>query len=190
MHGKLYKNKWLKENEIHFHPYLRKQEDTYFNSIATEIAKDTAVAYNPLLSYVWCDGNKNSLVRGNNYLYSYSAMNEFVDAIDYAATYLNNLKRDDINIVDKIVSNLVYIYWMLQTPSWRDKSKAKYYYGLKKRLGKFEQKYKDVWNYISLDDPHFAEMYISRYSMQYETEKFIPQETFKDFLKSIRKLAK
>ena len=188
MHGKLFKRSFIEDNKIQFHRHLRKQEDTYFNSIASEIAKDAAVAYNGLLSYVWCDDNKDSLTRNNNCLYSYNAMNEFVDAIDYAVEYLNSLQRDDVNIVDKVVGNILYVYWMLQTPSWRDKSKIKYFNALRKRVGKFEQKYRDVWNYLPIDDKHFAEMYISRYSMQYETEKFIPQETFKQFLKSIRKL--
>ena len=187
MHGKLFNRKFIADNSVHFHPYLRKQEDTYFNSIATEMAKDTAVAYNGLLSYVWSDDNKDSLTRSNNCLYGFSAMCEFVDAIDYAVDYLNKLQKEGVNIVDKVVGNLIYIYWMLQTPSWRDKSKKEYYNALMKRTGEFEQKYKDVWNYISTKDAHFAEMYITRYSMQYETEKFIPQETFDKFLKKIRK---
>ena len=187
MHGKLFKRSFINGNSIHFHPFLRKQEDTYFNSLATEMAKKTAVAYNGLLSYVWSDDNKNSLTRNDNFLYSYNAMCEFVDAIDYVVGYLNGLEREDISIVEKVIGNLVYIYWMLQTPSWRDKSKKEYYDALIKRTAQFEQKYRDVWNYISLDSAQFAEMYISRYSIQYETEKFIPQETFKQFLKNIRK---
>lgn len=189
MHGKLFRREFINENSIHFHPFLRKQEDTYFNSLATELSsKDKAIAYNGLLSYVWSDDNRNSLTRSNNNLYSYSAMCEFVDAIDYVCDYLNKLERDDISIVDKVVGNIVYIYWMLQTSSWRDKNKREYYKALRKRTGEFEKKYRDVWNYISTKDAHFAEMYISRYSSQYESEKFIPQETFDQFIRSIRRL--
>jgi hypothetical protein len=151
------------------------------------MGKKTAVAYNPLLSYVWSDDNKGSPTRSNNFLYSYNAMVDFVNAIDYVVGYLNGLEREDINIVDRVVGNLIYIYWMLQTPSWRDESKKEYYEALRKRTGQFEKKYNDVWNYITTKDAHFAQLYIDRYSMQFESEKFIPQETFDEFIEDIRK---
>lgn len=184
LHGKLFKRQFLKDKAIAFHPKLRKQEDTYFNSLAAELGE--AVAYNGLLSYVWCDENKQSLTRSNNCLYSYNAMVDFVDAIDYAVSTLNKRKGDDINIIDKILANILYIYFILQTPSWRDKTKRKYNRELRQRIGQFINKYKDVWNYVKTTDKHFMDLYIDRYNTQYEQEKFIPFETFNNFLRKVQ----
>lgn len=189
LHGKLFKRKFIVDNDIHFHPLLRGQEDSYFNSIAAEIAGKSVIAYNPLLSYVWCDDHKESITRARDCLYSFSGMEEFINAIDYAIDWLNKLKRDDINIVGKVVNNLIYIYWMLQTPAWREQKRRKYYKRVLKRLAQFEKKYRDVWNYISIDDAEFAKMYMERYNIEFECNKFIPQETFKHFLNRVRKLA-
>ena len=186
MHGKLYKKEFITKNNVHFHPVLRGQEDSYFNSIAAELAKDKVMAYNGLISYVWCDDHKESITRSKDWLYSFSGMVDFISAIDYSIDWLNGLKRDDINIVDKVISNIIYVYWMLQTPEWRAKKRRKYYNELRKRLAEFEKKYRDVWNYVKTKDGHFAQMYIERYNIEFDGKKFIPQETFDQFLRKLR----
>lgn len=190
MHGKLYKREYIAKNDIHFHPLLRGQEDSYFNSLATELAENKIIACNALISYVWCDEHKGSITRSRDCLYSYSGMVDFINAIDYSVDWLNKLKRDDVNIVGKIVSNIIYIYWMLQTPSWRERKWKHYRNDVMERLAVFEKKYRDVWNYISPNGIEFAKMYMERYNIEFEANKFIPQETFKQFLKKVRKLAK
>ena len=190
MHGKIYKKEFIEKNDIHFHPLLRGQEDSYFNSLAAELSKDKIIAYNPLVSYVWCDDHKGSITRSKDFLYSYSGMVDFINAIDYSIEWLNNLKREDVNIVDKVASNLIYIYIMTQTKGWRDSKRKQYLNDVLKRLAEFEKKYRDIWNYISPKDAKFAQMYMERYNIEFEGNKFIPQETFNQFLRKVRKLAK
>ena len=59
-HGKIYRTQYLKENNIRFHPDLRLNEDTYFNCIAWNCAKQQFRL--PEITYLWRD-NPNSLTR-------------------------------------------------------------------------------------------------------------------------------
>ena len=62
-HGKIYRVAYLKENNIHFHPDLRADEDAFFNLVAWNSAKkrgETSEA-----TYIW-RFNENSITRGSS----------------------------------------------------------------------------------------------------------------------------
>lgn len=58
MHGKIYKAKYLRDNNIRFHPEIRLNEDSYFNLVAVNNANKKMVIQYP--TYLWRQ-NDNSL---------------------------------------------------------------------------------------------------------------------------------
>lgn len=64
-HGKIYKAKFLRDNQIRFRPELRLNEDSYFNLVAVSCAKSKFQITET--TYLWMD-NKKSLTRSEDSL--------------------------------------------------------------------------------------------------------------------------
>ena len=62
-HGKLYKAKYLRDNNIRFHPSLRLNEDAYFNLVAGNCTKNKIKIQE--VTYLWRE-NKKSLTRSTS----------------------------------------------------------------------------------------------------------------------------
>lgn len=58
LHGKIFRRKFLKDNGIKFHPFLRYNEDVYFEICCSKMTKNVAAVYKEF--YIW-SYNKNSL---------------------------------------------------------------------------------------------------------------------------------
>lgn len=114
-HGKIYKLKYLKQNNIRFIPELRLNEDSYFNLVALN---STAKKYKlEEVTYLWRD-NKNSLTR------SVSEIEFFKKSCtQYLLSQIKGLEKLDKTGVDitptLIAATLLNIF--------RHYSKAKYF---------------------------------------------------------------
>ena len=62
-HGKIYRVAYLKDNNIHFHPDLRADEDAFFNLVAWNSAKMRGETTE--VTYIW-RFNENSITRGSS----------------------------------------------------------------------------------------------------------------------------
>ena len=97
-HGKLYKAKYLRDNNIRFHPSLRLNEDAYFNLVAGNCTKNKIKIQE--VTYLWRE-NKKSLTRSISEVDFFKRSWE-----DYIVSQVQGLIDID-NIINYLDPNLV-----------------------------------------------------------------------------------
>ena len=126
MHGKLYKASFLKKYGIRFHPELRHMEDSYFNSICTELGECATIS---IPMYIWIN-NPLSITRVEGGSFHVDWLSTFTHGIYLSVKFLesrgvtniqylpNTIKYIEKNMQDNTLSDSVqkeleYIVQML-----------------------------------------------------------------------------
>ena len=108
LHGKIYKRKFIEENNIRFND-TRVNEDNGFNSLITLC--NSKISYIPVKTYIW-KNNKNSITRKNNYEYMFTGIDGYIYNMTWAIE--EAIKRNcDVNKISEFsFSVLLSIYLM------------------------------------------------------------------------------
>ena len=107
MHGKIYRKKFLEDNNIKFND-TRANEDNGFNNLI--ILCGAKICYLDEPTYIWND-NPKSITRKDNYDYSFSGLSGYVYNIIWAIeTAINNGKKSS-KISKLAYSAFVYMYF-------------------------------------------------------------------------------
>ncbi|MDR0979243.1 MAG: glycosyltransferase [Lachnospiraceae bacterium] len=114
LHGKMYKKRFLIDNDIKFDSDLRFHEDSYFNAIAVELAKTKA--FLPATTYVW-KWREDSITRINNKEYSINSYPIYISAIDKALDFLRKKELYE-NIPQRLTQTIIYSYFNFQHDEW------------------------------------------------------------------------
>ena len=102
MHGKLYKLSFLKNNNIRFHKDLRYMEDSYFNSICTELGLSAIIS---IPMYIWIN-NQTSITRIDNGDFHKDKLSNFIHGI-YLSTMF--LEEHGVTNINHIKNTMEYI---------------------------------------------------------------------------------
>jgi len=180
MHGKLYKKSFLKEKEIYFHPELRYAEDTFFNALAYGMTDNVMTTKE--ITYIW-KRNPESITRANGSEYTYKGFSSFLKAVDLAC---HTLYERDKNIVEKVVQCLFYVYFTTQSKGWKEHQDIKA--EIDRQVGKFYVKYKDAFRFV--DESYMIHKFNQERERVFALSPFMEEETFKQFLRRIKRLAK
>lgn len=113
MHGKLFRRKFLRQNNIRFHDALRVHEDSYFLGIAAALSKRNS--HLPATTYVW-RFRPDSITRRNGGIYTFEAFPAFIEACCMSHQDIGNLAPATMEY--KIVQFALYVYFYLQRPEW------------------------------------------------------------------------
>lgn len=139
LHGKLLRRQFLIQNGIRFHDTLRVHEDSYFLSIAADLAERNR--HMPITSYVW-KYHPDSITRKNKGAYTYDSMPEFIRACTLAWKEIE--KRNPEHLKDKVVQFVLYNYFTYHLPNWQEKGQEPY---LKKSEQAFAKAITPFWHY-------------------------------------------
>lgn len=139
MHGKFYRRQFLVDNDIQFHPDLRVQEDSYFNSIVGALS---TVKYLDTTTYLW-KYNEKSTTREGNSEYYFSTLTDYMNSQDYCIQEL--IKRDNPNSFVKVVQNICYVYLVLNSMSWQTQRAKKHAKASAERFIRFYTKYQNMF---------------------------------------------
>lgn len=130
-HAKAYKREFLNKNNLKWHPFLRYNEDSYFNSLVHEYAEKIEFIDHPLV--VWCY-NDTSTVRSGG-LYTFRELPSYIQSVN---DICDRLKKNEKAYGMNFLKSLYYIYFELQDDAWEFKrvqefrpqaiSKAKEFY--------------------------------------------------------------
>lgn len=141
LHGKLLRRQFLIQNSIRFHDTLRVHEDSYFLSIAADLAERNR--HMPITSYVW-KYHADSITRKNKGAYTYDSMPEFIRACTLAWKEIE--KRNPDHLKNKVVQFVLYNYFTYHLPNWQEKEQEPY---LKKAERAFAKAITPFWHYWS-----------------------------------------
>lgn len=169
MFGKVLKRSFLSKHNIRFHDNLRVHEDSYFLSIAAELAENRR--YLPLTTYVW-KFRPDSITRKNNGIYGWGSMPTYIDAITMSIKELED--RGYTNLNYKVSQFICYIYFMTQSENWNTDDKLSYKTDMEKA---FKEKITPFWHYYQeTDESQFKEIYsaerVKNFANQIEIERF------------------
>lgn len=176
MFGKMFRKAFLMENGIRFHDELRYHEDSYFLSIAADLAK--VHRHMPIVTYVW-KFKADSITRRNNGIYGFNSMPVFVDALTMSMKVLED--RGSENLTYKVCQFICYIYFTSQQDIWNVEETIPYREAMEKE---FAEKIRPFWKYY-LEAP--KETFLKLYSTE-RTNKFstiMERETFNAWLKRL-----
>ena len=99
LHGKIYKRKFIEENNIRFNN-TSSNEDNGFNQLI--YLHESKINYIDDFTYIW-SFNKNSITRKNNYRYKYAQIDGYIDNITWALEIVINK-----NIITEKIAELSY----------------------------------------------------------------------------------
>ena len=104
MHGKIYRTKYIKDNNIHFNE-TRANEDHAFNMILFN--NDAKIFYGDFVTYIW-KNNKNSLTRSGDYLAD--GINDFIINAEFSLMESIRLKSSNEKLCDCVLQYLISLY--------------------------------------------------------------------------------
>lgn len=174
MFGKILKRSFLSKHNIRFHDELRVHEDSYFLSIAAELAESRR--HLNMVTYVW-KFNPNSITRRNNGLYTWDSMPTFIDALVMSIKELES--RGYERLSRKVVQFICYIYFTSQSAIWRTEEVREYLEAMEQR---FREQIAPFWKYYkSFTKEEISQVYSAERDRTFSNQ--LERELFTDWVK-------
>lgn len=137
VHGKVYRREYLVENGLRWNEKLTIHEDSYFNFIALNLAKDLKYCDTPFYLWRWRD---DSVCRKDPE-YKYSTYVNLIDSNDAMCDEL--VRRGHEDKASYFVCSMIFeTYYTMCKPDWVSNR----YRGItEKRLGQYIMKWEHLW---------------------------------------------
>lgn len=174
MFGKVLKRSFLSKHNICFHDDLRVHEDSYFLSIAAELAESRR--HLNMVTYVW-RFKPDSITRRNNGLYTWDSMPTFIDALIMSIKELEDRGYDKLS--RKVAQFICYIYFTTQSTIWSTEEVRIYLDAMEDR---FKERIKPYWMYYNaLTKEEIAQIYSAERNRNFNNQ--VEHELFTDWAK-------
>ena len=112
MHGKVFKRKFLLDNEIRFSPNVRHLEDSYFTTCIIGSLDPNKICYLDYTTYLW-KNNRESLTRNNNNTYMVDTFDDFFNSPIYTYEFL--VKKNSHLKFSYLISSTLGIFIILNS---------------------------------------------------------------------------
>jgi hypothetical protein len=142
MHGKVFKRKFLLENEIRFSPNVRHLEDSYFTTCLVGSINPDEICYLDFTTYLW-KRNQESLTRKNNSTYMVDTFDDFYNSPIYTYEFL--VKKNSYLKFSYLISSTLGIFIVLNSNLFDKEeylSKKEFYIN---KLKEFVKKKKNIF---------------------------------------------
>ncbi len=142
MHGKVFKRKFLLDNEIRFSPNVRHLEDSYFTTCLVGSINPDEICYLDFTTYLW-KRNQESLTRKNNSTYMVDTFDDFYNSPVYTYEFL--VKKNSYLKFSYLISSTLGIFIVLNSNLFDKeeyKSKKEFYIN---KLKEFVKKKKNIF---------------------------------------------
>lgn len=181
VHGKVHRRQFLVDYKIRWNDKLTIHEDSFFNILCREIAKEAKYCQTPFYLWKWRD---ESVCRHDP---------------DYILKTYNNMLDSNDALVDEFerrgmedkarfyVGFMIFdAYYAMNKKEWTDKTNQRYRDSVEKRFARYYKKHRDQWNKLA----DHEKMSISSGVRSRSVGEGMPMEsvTIKDWLKHISRL--
>ena len=142
MHGKVFKRKFLLDNEIRFSPNVRHLEDSYFTTCLVGSINPDEICYLDFTTYLW-KRNQESLTRKNNNTYMVDTFDDFYNSPIYTYEFL--VKKNSYLKFSYLISSTLGIFIVLNSNLFDKeeyKSKKEFYIN---KLKEYVKKKKNIF---------------------------------------------
>lgn len=101
-HGKLYKTSFIKKWDIRNSPEVKYADDSYFNSMCTELGQYAEI---PIAMYLWTN-NLSSITRSSNILFQKNAFGDFVHAMRLSVQFVKSKGVKELKYINNTIKNI------------------------------------------------------------------------------------
>ena len=179
LHGKIYKRKYIEENNIRFND-TRLNEDNGFNQLI--FLGNSNISYLDYNVYIWCN-NLKSITRKDNHSVLFELLLGYIYNINWALQESLKRKYDTEKISSLAISALVAIYI-----HYIDFEKNKE----SKKILELAKPIKEIFDNNPIEIERKYDIMEAQYLSLFKTENkkclFEPSITFNDFLKLVSKV--
>lgn len=181
VHGKFFKRKYLKKNNIRFNDALTIHEDSYFNCLAQKLAGNAK--YCPTAFYLW-KWRDESVCR-HDPKYILKTYNNMLDSNTALVEEL--IRRKRVPDAQFYVTMMVYdAYFTMNKDEWINQENAEYRHATELRFKKYYQTFKEYFE--TVDKTMKAQIIVSIKNRFFQEGLFMETITFDDWIKGVMKL--
>lgn len=147
VHGKVYRRKYLIDNDIRFNPNLTIHEDSYFTGLAIQCAKE--IKYCPTSFYLWKWRDQSVCRHDPKYI-----LKTYNDMLDSATALVKEfLRRDKLDLAKGRVAVMVYdAYFTMNKKEWLNQENQAYRIATEKRFKVFYTDFKALFDSIKEEE--------------------------------------
>lgn len=177
VHGKVWRKKYLDDNNIRFREDLSIHEESPYVFVGMNCSEK--IKYCPVPYYLWCWNDSSVCRRDSKYiLKTYNNMIESQTAV--AEEFI---KRNMVDKAKGFVAGMFFdAYYSLCSKNWKDINNAEYREAVEKRFKKYVDDYRYLWDSIPEQDKLFISNGVRQQKIlegNFEMENV----TFDDFIK-------
>jgi len=178
VHGKVYRRKFLVENDIRWNEKLTIHEDSYFNCLAQKIAKEVKYCQTPFYLWKWRD---DSVCR-HDPKYILKTYNNMLDSNTALVKELLRRKMD-VDAKFYATSMIMDAYYTMNKKEWVDEINADYRLATEKRFKDYYLEFKDMFE--SIPEETKAQIIMSIKNRMMMEGQLLETITFDDWIKRV-----
>ena len=142
IHGKLFRKKWLDENNLRFHNGLTLHEDVFINTIAQAVASEDRIGEIKTGWYLWCH-NPASVGRSYKYFLFETYDHLMIQRNEIAKEFKKRGMEEQVKIT--VCKTVVDAYYDFQTIYWLTREHKKQYEKNERWFCAFLKKYAEEY---------------------------------------------
>lgn len=147
VHGKVYKRKYLLDNQIKFNPKLTIHEDSFFNILAQNLTENAKYCPQPFYLWKWRDAS----VCRHDPDYILKTYNNMIDSNDALIDeFIKRMRNDKANFFVGFM--VMDAYYLLNKPEWMEKTNSSYREAVEKRFADYWKKHKEQFNKLTNEE--------------------------------------
>jgi len=169
IHGKMFRRKWLKKNNIRFCDRLTLHEDVYFNTLAQAICKEERIGEIKTSFYLWCN-NPQSVGRSYGWRF---VLDTYDHLMKQRAAITEEFKRRGMQTQVKITvsKTVVDAFYDFQTTAWLTKDNREVYQKNERWFCTFLKRYGKI--YAECDPIAISKLAEGSRDFHYKTNCFL-----------------
>jgi len=145
VHGKVYRRKYLMDNNIRFHPELTIHEDSYFNCLAQKCAGEVKYCQSPFYLWKWRD---NSVCR-HDPKYILKTYNNMLESNTKLVEEL--LKRGMTGDACFYATSMIYdAYYTMNKEEWINQENKEYRDATERRFKRYYLQFKNLFDALDM----------------------------------------
>lgn len=183
VHGKVYRRKYLINNNIRWNKNLTIHEDSYFNFLAINLAEpDRAkVCQSPFYLWKW----RNESVCRHDEKYILKTYNNMLESSTALVKELLDRSKEDLAM--QTVTNMIFdAYFMMNKKEWLDQENKDYRHNTELRFKKYYDDFKELFDKIPEDKKNGIIVGIK--NRFFQEGMILESMTFSDWIKEIESL--
>lgn len=181
VHGKVYRRKYLLDNNIRFNPKLTIHEDSFFNCLAQKCSNNIKFCPTPFYLWKWRD---ESICR-HDPKYILKTYNNMLDSsTELVKEFLKRKKKEDAQFY---ATSMIYdAYFTMNKAEWLNQENQEYRHKTELRFKDYYLKHKKLFN--SINESIKAQIIIGIKNRFYTEGLLMESITFEDWIKHVEAL--